>query len=249
VNVLAEQNNQVDTTIKAALKQLEKEAVEGMPDIETSWAKFETNLKEKQLKQKKHSYLKLAFVASLALVLLLSTQSEKVTAFGNEVYQWIGKDQEQGTIISEVENPAIEPGTYKDLSFDKAQEMTLFHLLKPEFLPAGIKEPPEIEMVVHEYPVLSVKMYYKGVKEELLIISQESSSGNVQKNTYIPENVECKTISLGGKNIIFINAESTIIAQWTENGIRYSVRSFGIKEQDVLKIIEHLKWEKPWEGL
>lgn len=119
--------------------------------------------------------------------------------------------------------------------------MTLFYLLNPKFLPAGIKEPPEIEMVVNEYPVLSVRMQYKGVKEELLIILQESSTGNMQTNTYVPENVEYRKISLGSKNIIFIDAESTIIAQWTENGIRYSVRSFGIKEKDMLKIIEHLK--------
>lgn len=110
-------NDHMDLIIDAAIQQLEKEAVAGMPDIDASWDKFEKALKEKQPSKNSRSYLKLALVASLALVLLLSTQSEKVTAFRNEVFQWIGKDQEQGTIISEVENPAIEPGTYKNLSF------------------------------------------------------------------------------------------------------------------------------------
>jgi len=229
----------MDVIIDSALQRLEKEALEGMPDIEESWAKFETALKEKQPKNKRR-YVKFALAASLALVLLLSTQSEKVIAFKNEVFRWIVKD-DQGTTISEVENPAIDPGEYKGLSFEEAQEMTLFHLLKPGFLPAGIKEPPEIEIVVNEYPVLSVKMQYEGEKEELLIILQESSSGNMQTNTYVPKNVECREISLGSKNIVFIDAKSTIIAQWTENGIRYSVRSFGIKEQDVLKVIDHLQ--------
>lgn len=237
---MAEHNDRMDVIIDSALQRLEKEALEGMPDIEESWAKFETALKEKQHKQKKHSYAKLALVASLALVLLLSTQSEKVTAFKNEVFRWVGK-YDQSTVISEVENPAIAPGKYNNLSFEEAQAMTLFHLLKPQFLPVGIKEPPEIEVVVNEYPVLSVRMQYKGVKEGLLIILQERSSGDMQTNTYVPENIEYREISIGSKDIVFINAESTIIAQWTENGIRYSVRSFGIKEPDVLKVIEHLK--------
>lgn len=230
----------MDTVIDGALKQLETEAIEGMPDKETSWASFEMILKEKQSKQNKQSYIKLALVVSLALVLLMSTQSEKVIAFKNEVFQWIGKD-DQGTIISEVENPAIEPGTYEGLSFEEAQEMTLFHLLKPEFLPSETQQTPEIELVVHDYPILSVRMQFAGNQGEMIYLSQGNSSGNMKRNTFIPDNVDYEEISVGERNILLVQQETAINVQWTENGIHYYLRTFDISKEDVLNIIENLK--------
>ncbi len=231
----------MDTIIDAALKQLETEALEGMPHVETSWDKFEKALKEKQPKKSKRYYAKIALIASFALVLLLSTQIERVTAFKNEVFQWIGKDYQQGTVISEIENPTIEPGTYKGLSFDEVQGRTLFHILKPEFLPAGINKTPEIELEVYEYPLLSVKMQFQGDQQKILIFFQEKTSGNMETNTYVPKNAECKELSIGDKNVVFISIANTVKVQWTENGIRYYFTTFGIKEEDVLRIIKSLK--------
>ena len=226
--------------IGAAVNELQKEASADMPDVEASWTKFQAALKEKQNKPNRRLYLKLALAVSIAAVLLLSTQSEKVTAFKNEVFQWIGTN-DQGTVITEVENPGIEPGTYEGLSFEDAQEMTLFHLLRPEYLPAGITPQPEIEIEVIEYPLLSVKMQYEGEQGEILLFSQEKTTGNMRGNTFVPENVECREITLTGKNVVFINAESTIVAKWTEHGIHYNVATYRIEEEDVLKVIENLK--------
>ena len=226
----------IDTT----LNQLEKEALEGMPDVETSWAKFETALNEKYPKKRKIPYAKFALVASVALALLLSTQSEKVTAFKNEIFQWIVKDAGQGAIVSEVENPIKEPGVYTGLSFEDAQEKTVFHLLKPEYLPAGIKPNPEVELEVYEYPIVSVKLEFEGDQNKTLIILEENSPGNMQTNTFVPENVKLKEMKIENRNVLVFSREGTTVVQWAENGIHYSIRTYGIKEEDVFKVIKTL---------
>lgn len=119
--------------------------------------------------------------------------------------------------------------------------MTLFHLLRPEYLPAGITLQPEIEIVVIEYPVMSVRMQYEGEQGEILLFSQEKTTGNMKRNIFVPENVECREISVENRKILFIEQDAAINAQWIENGIHYYMRTFGIKKEDVLKIIKTLQ--------
>lgn len=241
--MLTMHNDQIDDLISESLKQLEKEAELGMPDPETAWMDFEKALKRKKsrhsINYKKH-YAKIALIAVLAVAILLSSQSEKVTAFKNEVFVWFTKDTGKEKLITQTENPNIEAGMYNNLTFEEAQEMVMFHLKLPDALPEGINETPEIDVEVIEYPFVTVTMNFEGQKGKKITLFQENSTGDRQQNTFVPENVDTERFYVKGKEVIFIGQNSVLTAQWTDNGIWYQIIARKITKNEFLKILNNI---------
>jgi hypothetical protein len=125
--VLTKYNDKMDVLITQALKAMESEAEQGMPNLEDAWSNFEAKMQQRQSKPKKAHKIfgaRGALIACAALIIILTVQGKNVVAFKDEVFQWIGRDAGNGTIIVEKQNPQIEEGLYTDLSLREAQEAT-----------------------------------------------------------------------------------------------------------------------------
>ncbi|WP_227764388.1 DUF4367 domain-containing protein [Zhaonella formicivorans] len=237
-------SDQMDRIIAAALKELEVEAEQGMPDVNVAWANFEKRVQVRESKHKtdhKKNRKRLALVVAAAIIILFSIQNQKVTAFKNEIYEWIGKDENNITIITEQENVTAENGRYTGLTFEEAQGMTIFHLVKPTYLPSDFENSPEIEVIINNYPLALVKMTYTGADNKFLSLVQENSAGEEKRNTFVPENVEVENIKLDNKNITLLKIDNSLSAKWTYNGIKYTLSANFIEQEILLEIIKNLK--------
>lgn len=229
---MTRRSEEMDLIIETSLQKLAVEAESGMPDPGVAWTNFEHGLKQKRRHKIFGRIPRLALAATLTAAILLSSQSEKVTAFKNQVFVWVSQEAGKEKIIKEVENPGIEDGTYKGLTFEEAQEMVLFSLKKPGTIPEGMDPSPQIDIQVIEYPLVSVAMRFTGEDGKELFFQQENSTGNREESTFVAEDCNVEKMFIKGKEVLVITNENTFLAKWNDNGIWYELFTVGLERDE-----------------
>ena len=132
--------------------------------------------------------LKFAYIAAGLVVAFTCCMMnpQVVSAFRDQVFKWVGQNQENELVISQIRNPVTPPGDYGGISFAEAQALALFDLQYPHYLPESLAAvEPQINVNVNEDGYSSVTFsFIKG--EAYLKITQRQDVLQSNKNTLCP---------------------------------------------------------------
>ncbi|SMB86082.1 protein of unknown function [Desulfonispora thiosulfatigenes DSM 11270] len=215
-------------------------------DVEQSWEEFEKRLnktenkpKQKGIKHRKH----LKIIVAVLVIIIIATpivNANKVTAFKDETYQWFSKSEDgEATVISKNTNIKIEPGLYKDLTFEEAQSMTTYNIKYPNYLSAGITNKPQISINAGKYPYAITNLIFEN-DDKMLLIKQENIIGERTTNTYVPKNAKIKKVTKNDIEFLIIENANNYQVHWTINSMEYIVVATNIKYEELMKIIKDL---------
>jgi hypothetical protein len=190
--------------------------------------------------------LKFAYIAAGLVVAFTCCMMnpQVVSAFRDQVFKWVGQNQENELVISQIRNPVTPPGDYGGISFAEAQALVLFDLQYPHYLPESLAAvEPQINVNVNEDGYSSVTFsFIKG--EAYLKITQRQDVLQSNKNTFVPQDTEVSEITIHNNvKAVVLETEDYTDFQWQEKNIGYRLMARGIDREELIKVIEELKTE------
>lgn len=217
-------------------------------EIDKCWERFEQKLQEKEKHKEKlgaKNKLVIALVASIvfSLIIIPALLPEQVTAFKNSVFRSIKEEEGQRIITDKINSEAIE-GEYINLTFEKAQSLTVQHLLYPEYLPEKFKDTtPQIDVTINNHPYSLTAITFKINDDDFIILIQESLVGERENRTYVPQNVNVETVKLlnDDKEILLFKVSDTLYRiNWIDNSMQYTLTTSNIDLKDIVRIIDSM---------
>jgi hypothetical protein len=238
-------DDQLEELISKSIKEKMK-AIEQNVDVDEAWERFQQRAKEQEKKKKLfrgRRIYKLMLAACSIFLIVVIYKLDTVTAFKNDIFQYMFVNEEGDRILSEGSNINVNNGIYNDLSFKEAQDLTVFHLKNLQYLPESIKEVPDITVNVIVYPIAQATITFKGEIQDgkSIIFEQENMGTSASRNTYIPENKTVEKQIIGNNEVTFIYGENSAKATWIENAIRYTLITHQISNDDLNKILNNIK--------
>ena len=206
-------------------------------ELEEKWRDFEKRKKQQRPKRGVSSRL-IIVAASLLIVLGVTLMNTPVViGFKDNLFQWVTKTNQGGTVISEKRNPEYKAGTYHNLTWEEAKSMVSYELKYPQYIPENLPSLPEISLSAEEYPISEVTIKY--IEEEISIIIKQRNLGiNENRNTYAPQNAEHRKLPVrNGLEVIVLENGNGLKLIWTENNVKFEVLSKGIPEEEIIKVI------------
>ncbi len=240
-------DKQLDKYIKENLKAM----IDGpVPvDIEKSWEDFEQRLtEEKNTKRsdvtpslKSKRFVSIAVVMVFTIITTALIVPQEVQAFKDRIFQWFSISEDNYTVIKDEVNPDVEPGFYDQVTLEEAQNLTIYPVKVPNYLPDTLDNPPRISVNVGEYPFAVTDLQYVS-EEAFLSIRQQNLIGENSSNTYVPNNLEVEKVTLfdNETEALMIKKDTDYQIIWTLNSIKYTLTSKNVPFQRLMKIIESL---------
>jgi len=233
---------QLDKYIRNSLKLM----IEGPVPIDEKkmWEDFLKRLEQQQELEKRKQIQKKCLTALAAVLILTIAPASflapnKVTAFKEDIYQFFFRNDNE-TLIKETVNPPVNNGEFKDITFEKAQELTVFQLKYPGFLPLGLNSQPRINVSVKEPPLAQVEIIFRQ-DDKYLNFGQKTNLVSKKSNIHIPKDTAVKKELINNVEILFIQKDNFLSAFWNENSIHYTMSCQNLDNQDIIKIIQNLK--------
>lgn len=237
-------SNSKDDKLKSIISKSLKNLIEDDSfyiNAEKPWNDFEERLKtqKKKTKIKTFSYYMILIIASIILLNTIFAFPLDVTTFQVDIHKWYYENEEDNQILTEQPNQNTSPTVNDRLSFEEAQELTVFHLKYPRYLPNGIKNNPYVEVHLGIEPRATVTMNFEG--DFNLSLRQRYIGDNESSNTFIPQNNEIETIELNNTELTVVTSEYGIRVTWIVNLISYTLIINDIPWDEVTNIIKNLK--------
>lgn len=209
-------------------------------DIEEKWNDFEKRIAQKNHKKYRNHFVKIVAVVAITILTIPLILPDKVDAFKNDVFEWFNITSDNTTIITETQNPEIKPGKYSNISFEEANNLTLFNLKYPKCIPSCLQENLIINAEVNPSSKTVITILIKN-EDKCLIIRQEKLILHESSTTYVPENEVIEKINIDGKVIKHIKNEQNHQYFWTLSSVQYTLMSKNIPHDEMIKVIEGLK--------
>ncbi|KJS20857.1 MAG: hypothetical protein VR72_14020 [Clostridiaceae bacterium BRH_c20a] len=238
-------DDKLDKYIKNSLKLM----IEGPAHIdgEKMWEDFSIRLKQQQeLEKRKHKkQIQKKYLTAVAAILILTITTvslfspSKATAFKENIYQFFSLNNNE-TIIKKTVNPQISNSEFKDITFEKAQELTVFQLKHPGYLPPELNSKPEINVFIKDAPLTQVEMIFNQ-EDKYLSFVQKNNLVSKKGNIHIPKDTDVKRELINNVEIVLMQKDDSLSAFWDENSIDYTINSKNLDLEDIIQIIKNLQ--------
>lgn len=215
-------------------------------DTDLAWEDFERRLNEVKAQEnkakKRYIGLLVAAITTLIIILPFTFKATEVTAFKSTLFRWWGTAEEgEGTVIAEKFNTQVSPGKYSNLTLEEAQELTIYHMKQPTYVPDSFSGEPAISVEITVAPAIKSEIKYVD-GSDFLIVQQKNRLGDSTLNTHLPSNADKEEVILkDGVTAIYFETENTNTIRWFESSMQYNIITNQLGMEELVKIAKGLK--------